>query len=91
MKSNVLFVGAFAVIMTILGVTQGSKLSQSDFGQEGTFKIKPAEASWHYLLALGPLGSLSTFKIVEQGKKTIILPKGTLSTCTKDKAEDILC
>ena len=91
MKSKVLFVGAFAVILTALGISQGSNLSQSDFGQEGTFKIKPAEASWHYLLALGPLGSLSTFKIVEQGKKTIILPKGTLSTCTKDKAEDILC
>ena len=91
MKANVLFVGAFAVILTILGVTQGSKLSQSDFGQEGTFKIKPAEASWHYLLALGPLGSLSTFKIVEQGKNTIILPKGTVSRCTKDKTEDISC
>ena len=78
MKSNVLFVGAFAVILTAVGITQGSKLSQSDFGQEGTFKIKQAEASWHYLLAIGPLGSLSTFKIVEQGKKTIILPKGTL-------------
>ena len=91
MKSNVLFLGAFAVILTILGVTQGSKLSQSDFGQEGTFKIKPAEASWHYLLALGPLGSLSTFKIVEQGKNTIILPKGTVSRCTKDKTEDISC
>ena len=91
MKANVLFVGAFAVILTILGVTQGSKLSQSDFGQEGTFKIKPAEASWHYLLALGPLGSLSTFKIVEQGKRTIILPNRNLSTCTNDKAEDISC
>tara|TARA_B100000780_G_scaffold78834_1_gene53456 strand:- start:2153 stop:2428 length:276 start_codon:yes stop_codon:yes gene_type:complete len=91
MKSNVLFVGAFAVILTAVGITQGSKLSQSDFGQEGTFKIKQAETSWHYLLAIGPLGSLSTFKIVEQGKKTIILPKGTLSTCTKDKTEDISC
>ena len=91
MKSNVLFVGAFAVILTILGISQGSKLSQSDFGQEGTFRIKPAEASWHYLLAIGPLGSLSTFKIVEQGKRTIILPKRTLSTCTKDKTEDISC
>ena len=91
MKSNVVFVGAFAVILTVLGVTQGSKLSQSDFGQEGTFKIKPAMASWHYLLAIGPLGSLSTFKIVEQGKNTIILPKGTVSRCTKDKTEDISC
>ena len=91
MKSNVVFIGAFAVILTILGVTQGSKLSQSDFGQQGTFKIKQAEASWHYLLAIGPLGSLSTFKIVEQGKNTIILPKGTVSRCTKDKTEDISC
>ena len=91
MKSNAVLAGCSAVLLTVLGVTQGSKLSQSDFGQEGTFKIKPAEASWIYLLAIGPLGSLSTFKIVEQGKKTIILPKGTLSTCTKDKAEDILC
>ena len=91
MKSNILFVGGFAVILTGLGITQGSKLSQSDFGQEGTFKIKPAETSWHYLLAIGPLGSLSTFKIVEQGKKTIILPTESLSSCTKDKAEDISC
>ncbi|MFT7113223.1 MAG: hypothetical protein ACI9PC_001846 [Porticoccaceae bacterium] len=91
MKSNVLFVGAFAVILTALGISQGSKLSQSDFGQQGTFKIKQAEASWHYLLAIGPLGSLSTFKIVEQGKNTIILPKGTVSRCTKDKTEDISC
>ena len=91
MKSNAVLVGCSAVMLTLLGITQGSKLSQSDFGQEGTFKIKPAEASWYYLLAIGPLGSLSTFKIVEQGKKTIILPKGNLSTCTKDKAEDILC
>lgn len=91
MKLNVVLVGVFAVILTILGISQGSKLSQSDFGQEGTFRIKPAEASWHYLLAIGPLGSLSTFKIVEQGKRTIILPKGTLSTCTKDKTEDISC
>ena len=91
MKSNAVLVGCSAVMLTLLGITQGSKLSQSDFGQEGTFKIKPAEASWHYLLAIGPLGSLSTFKIVEQGKKTIILPKGNLSTCTKDKAEDLSC
>lgn len=91
MKANVLFVGAFAVILTALGISQGSKLSQSDFGQQGTFKIKQAEASWHYLLAIGPLGSLSTFKIVEQGKKTIILPKGTVSACTTDKTEDISC
>jgi hypothetical protein len=91
MKSNVLFVGAFAVILTALGISQGSKLSQSDFGKQGTFKIKQAEASWHYLLAIGPLGSLSTFKIVEQGKNTIILPKGTVSRCTKDKTEDISC
>ena len=89
MKSNAVLVGCSAVMLTLLGITQGSKLSQSDFGQEGTFKIKPAEASWYYLLAIGPLGSLSTFKIVEQGKKTIILPKGNLSTCTKDKAEDL--
>jgi hypothetical protein len=91
MKSNAVLVGCSAVMLTLLGITQGSKLSQSDFGQEGTFKIKPAEASWYYLLAIGPLGSLSTFKIVEQGKKTIILPKGNLSTCTKDKAEDLSC
>ena len=44
MKANVLFVGAFAVILTALGISQGSKLSQSDFGQQGTFKIKQAEA-----------------------------------------------
>ena len=91
MKSNAVLVGCSAVMLTLLGITQGSKLSQSDFGQEGTFKIKPAMASWHYLLAIGPLGSLSTFKIVEQGKKTIILPKGTVSRCTKDKTEDISC
>ena len=91
MKSNAVLVGCSAVMLTLLGITQGSKLSQSDFGQEGTFKIKPAEASWYYLLAIGPLGSLSTFKIVEQGKNTIILPKGTVSRCTKDKTEDISC
>lgn len=91
MKSNAVLVGCSAVVLTVLGVTQGSKLSQSNFGQEGTFKIKSAEASWHYLLAIGPLGSLSTFKIVEQGKRTIILPNRNLSTCTNDKAEDISC
>lgn len=91
MNLKALFLGIAVIALTLFGITQGSELSRSEFGQKGTFKANQAEASWQYLLALGPLGALSTFKIVENGKKTIISPTKDLTKCAKDQSKNTSC
>jgi|TARA_B110000444_G_scaffold208051_1_gene202283 hypothetical protein len=91
MNLNALILGIAVIALTLFGITQGSELSKSEFGQKGTFNVNQASASWQYLLALGPLGTLSTFKIVENGKKTIIPALKDLTKCAEDHSKNTSC